>query len=149
MKIVKICIETLLENSEPYNLFTNYYNEGSRGLLDSPNVNKEIYYSMDRVGLLDVFAVVDASSKIVGFIVASTSINPNYNTLCTIVMGLFIDKQYRKHGTAKKLLAKIEQVAKDKGSKLLTVSTPSDSKFNRFLALQGYKHTNNFYGKRL
>jgi GNAT superfamily N-acetyltransferase len=64
-------------------------------------------------------------------------------------MAIFVDKPYRKYGTAKGLINKMETVVKAKGSKLLTISSPLNSHFNTYLSTLGYKHINNFYGKVL
>ena len=143
--IVRVPIQELLENNKE--LLKKYFIEG-HNLVTSYNINKEAYYNMEKANLLDTLVVIK-DAKIVGFIVATTTINPNYGDLQSTIMAIFVDKEYRKYGTAKKLIANMEDTVQAKGSKLLTISSPKDSHFNSYLSTLGYKHINNFYGKVL
>ena len=143
--IVKVPIQELLENNKE--LLKKYFIEG-HNLVTSYNINKEAYYNMERANLLDTLVIIN-EAKVVGFIVATTTINPNYGDLQSTIMAIFVDKPYRKYGTAKGLINKMETVVKAKGSKLLTISSPLNSHFNTYLSTLGYKHINNFYGKVL
>lgn len=143
--IVKVPIQELLENNKE--LLKKYFIEG-HNLVTSYNINKEAYYNMEKANLLDTLVIIN-EAKVVGFIVATTTINPNYGDLQSTIMAIFVDKPYRKYGTAKGLINKMETVVKAKGSKLLTISSPLNSHFNTYLSTLGYKHINNFYGKVL
>ena len=143
--IVRVPIQELLENNKE--LLKKYFIEG-HNLVTSYNINKEAYYNMEKANLLDTLVVI-TDAKVVGFIVATTTINPNYGDLQSTIMAIFVDKPYRKYGTAKGLINKMETVVKAKGSKLLTISSPLNSHFNTYLSTLGYKHINNFYGKVL
>ena len=143
--IVRVPIQELLENNKE--LLKKYFIEG-HNLVTSYNINKEAYYNMERANLLDTLVIIN-EAKVVGFIVATTTINPNYGDLQSTIMAIFVDKPYRKYGTAKGLINKMETVVKAKGSKLLTISSPLNSHFNTYLSTLGYKHINNFYGKVL
>lgn len=143
--IVKVPIQELLENNKE--LLKKYFIEG-HNLVTSYNINKEAYYNMEKANLLDTLVIIN-DAKVVGFIVATTTINPNYGDLQSTIMAIFVDKPYRKYGTAKGLINKMETVVKAKGSKLLTISSPLNSHFNTYLSTLGYKHINNFYGKVL
>ena len=143
--IVRVPIQELLENNKE--LLKKYFIEG-HNLVTSYNINKEAYYNMEKANLLDTLVVIN-EAKVVGFIVATTTINPNYGDLQSTIMAIFVDKPYRKYGTAKGLINKMETVVKAKGSKLLTISSPLNSHFNTYLSTLGYKHINNFYGKVL
>lgn len=143
--IVKVPIQELLENNKE--LLKKYFIEG-HNLVTSYNINKEAYYNMEKANLLDTLVIIN-KAKVVGFIVATTTINPNYGDLQSTIMAIFVDKEYRKYGTAKKLISNIEDIVQAKGSKLLTISSPKDSHFNSYLSTLGYKHINNFYGKVL
>ena len=143
--IVKVPIQELLENNKE--LLKRYFIEG-HNLVTAYNINKEAYYAMENANLLDTLVVIE-DAKIVGFVVATTTINPNYGDLQSTIMAIFVDKEYRKYGTAKKLIANMEDTVQAKGSKLLTISSPKDSHFNSYLSTLGYKHINNFYGKVL
>lgn len=143
--IVKVPIQELLENNKE--LLKKYFTEG-HNLVKAYNINKEAYYNMEKANLLDTLVIIN-EAKVVGFIVATTTINPNYGDLQSTIMAIFVDKPYRKYGTAKGLINKMETVVKAKGSKLLTISSPLNSHFNTYLSTLGYKHINNFYGKVL
>ena len=143
--IVRVPIQELLENNKE--LLNKYFIEG-HNLVTSYNINKEAYYNMEKANLLDTLVIIN-DAKVVGFIVATTTINPNYGDLQSTIMAIFVDKPYRKYGTAKGLINKMETVVKAKGSKLLTISSPLNSHFNTYLSTLGYKHINNFYGKVL
>ena len=143
--IVKVPIQELLENNKE--LLNKYFIEG-HNLVTSYNINKEAYYNMEKANLLDTLVIIN-EAKVVGFIVATTTINPNYGDLQSTIMAIFVDKSHRKYGTAKGLINKMETVVKAKGSKLLTISSPLNSHFNTYLSTLGYKHINNFYGKVL
>ena len=143
--IVRVPIQELLENNKE--LLKKYFIEG-HNLVTSYNINKEDYYNMEKANLLDTLVIIN-EAKVVGFIVATTTINPNYGDLQSTIMAIFVDKPYRKYGTAKGLINKMETVVKAKGSKLLTISSPLNSHFNTYLSTLGYKHINNFYGKVL
>ena len=143
--MVRVPIQELLENNKE--LLNKYFIEG-HNLVTSYNINKEAYYNMERANLLDTLVIIN-EAKVVGFIVATTTINPNYGDLQSTIMAIFVDKPYRKYGTAKGLINKMETVVKAKGSKLLTISSPLNSHFNTYLSTLGYKHINNFYGKVL
>lgn len=141
--IVKVPIQELLENNKE--LLKKYFIEG-HNLVTSYNINKEAYYNMEKANLLDTLVIIN-EAKVVGFIVATTTINPNYGDLQSTIMAIFVDKPHRKYGTAKGLINKMETVVKAKGSKLLTISSPLNSHFNTYLSTLGYKHINNFMGK--
>ena len=143
--IVRVPIQELLENNKE--LLKKYFIEG-HNLVTSYNINKEAYYNMEKANLLDTLVIIN-EAKVVGFIVATTTINPNYGDLQSTIMAIFVDKPGRKYGTAKGLINKMETVVKAKGSKLLTISSPLNSHFNTYLSTLGYKHINNFYGKVL
>ena len=143
--IVRVPIQELLENNKE--LLKKNFMEG-HNLVTAYNINKEAYYNMERANLLDTLVIIN-EAKVVGFIVATTTINPNYGDLQSTIMAIFVDKPYRKYGTAKGLINKMETVVKAKGSKLLTISSPLNSHFNTYLSTLGYKHINNFYGKVL
>ena len=143
--IVRVPIQELLENNKE--LLNKYFIEG-HNLVTSYNINKEAYYNIEKANLLDTLVIIN-EAKVVGFIVATTTINPNYGDLQSTIMAIFVDKPYRKYGTAKGLINKMETVVKAKGSKLLTISSPLNSHFNTYLSTLGYKHINNFYGKVL
>ncbi len=143
--MVRVPIQELLENNKE--LLKKYFIEG-HNLVTSYNINKEAYYNMEKANLLDTLVIINGA-KIVGFIVATTTINPNYGDLQSTIMAIFVDKPHRKYGTAKGLINKMETVVKAKGSKLLTISSPLNSHFNTYLSTLGYKHINNFYGKVL
>ena len=143
--IVRVPIQELLENNKE--LLNKYFIEG-HNLVTSYNINKEAYYNMEKANLLDTLVIIN-EAKVVGFIVATTTINPNYGDLQSTIMAIFVDKPHRKYGTAKDLINKMETVVKAKGSKLLTISSPLNSHFNTYLSTLGYKHINNFYGKVL
>ena len=143
--IVRVPIQELLENNKE--LLKKYFTEG-HNLVKAYNINKEAYYNMEKANLLDTLVVI-TDAKVVGFIVATTTINPNYGDLQSTIMAIFVDKPYRKYGTAKGLINKMETVVQAKGSKLLTISSPLNSHFNTYLSTLGYKHINNFYGKVL
>jgi GNAT superfamily N-acetyltransferase len=143
--IVRVPIQELLENNKE--LLKKYFIEG-HNLVTSYNINKEAYYNMEKANLLDTLVIIN-EAKVVGFIVATTTINPNYGDLQSTIMAIFVDKPHRKYGTAKGLINKMETVVKAKGSKLLTISSPLNSHFNTYLSTLGYKHINNFYGKVL
>ena len=143
--MVRVPIQELLENNKE--LLKKYFIEG-HNLVTSYNINKEAYYNMEKANLLDTLVIIN-EAKVVGFIVATTTINPNYGDLQSTIMAIFVDKPYRKYGTAKGLINKMETVVKAKGSKLLTISSPLNSHFNTYLSTLGYKHINNFYGKVL
>ena len=143
--IVKVPIQELLENNKE--LLNKYFTEG-HNLVKAYNINKEAYYNMEKANLLDTLVIIN-EAKVVGFIVATTTINPNYGDLQSTIMAIFVDKPHRKYCTAKGLINKMETVVKAKGSKLLTISSPLNSHFNTYLSTLGYKHINNFYGKVL
>ena len=143
--IVRVPIQELLENNKE--LLNKYFTEG-HNLVKAYNINKEAYYNMEKANLLDTLVVIK-DTKVVGFIVATTTINPNYGDLQSTIMAIFVDKPHRKYGTAKDLINKMETVVQAKGSKLLTISSPLNSHFNTYLSTLGYKHINNFYGKVL
>ena len=143
--IVRVPIQELLENNKE--LLNKYFTEG-HNLVTSYNINKEAYYNMEKANLIDTLVIIN-EAKVVGFIVATTTINPNYGDLQSTIMAIFVDKPHRKYGTAKGLINKMETVVKAKGSKLLTISSPLNSHFNTYLSTLGYKHINNFYGKVL
>ena len=144
--IVRVPIQELLENNKE--LLKKYFIEG-HNLVTAYNINKEAYYNMEKANLLDTLVIINEAKVVVGFIVATTTINPNYGDLQSTIMAIFVDKPHRKYGTAKGLINKMETVVKAKGSKLLTISSPLNSHFNTYLSTLGYKHINNFYGKVL
>lgn len=146
--IQKIKVETILESENSEDLFKKYFAEGSRGLLPEVKVCKPVFYSLEQAGLLDCFGVFK-DSKLVGFIIASTSVLPHYSCLGTTIMSIYIDKEYRKFGTAKELITRVKYQAVNRGAKLLMLSSPIDSKFGNFAATLGFKKTNEFYGKAL
>ena len=146
--IKNIKVEEILEASNSTELFNLYFNEGSRGLLPSLDINKPIFYALDSAGLLDCFGVYHLDT-LVGFVIASTSIMPHYNCLGTTIMSIYIHKDHRKFGVSKQLLMLVEQCAIDRGSKAILLSSPIDSKFGKFSTTLGFKKTNEFYGKAL
>ncbi len=75
--IVRVPIQELLENNKE--LLKKYFIEG-HNLVTSYNINKEAYYNMEKANLLDTFVIIK-EAKVVGFIVVTTTINPNYGDL--------------------------------------------------------------------
>lgn len=148
MEILKIPIKNVLEAENSEELFSTYFNEGSRGLLPQVNVCKPIFYSLEEAGLLDCFGVYDGSI-LVGFIIASTTVLPHYSCLGTTIMSIYIENKWRRFGTAKELIRRVEYVAKSRDSKLVMLSSPIYSNFGRFSQRLGYNKTNEFYGKAL
>lgn len=146
--IIETSLKTILDSPNSEKLFKAYFSEGSRGLLPVPKAHKDIFYKMEEAGLIDCFGVFD-SNKIVGFIAASTTIMPHYSCLGTTVMSIYIDKKYRKFGTAKTLIKLVEARAKARGSEAVMLSSPVDSNFGKFSTSLGYRKLNEFYGKAL
>lgn len=146
--ILRTNMKTILESPNSEELFKVYFSEGSRGLLHNHSINKEIFYKMEKAELLDCFGVFD-KEKLVGFIIPSTTIMPHYNCLGTTIMSIFISKKYRKFGTAKGLIRRIELCAIGRLSKAIMLSSPIDSKFGQFSTSLGYRKLNEFYGKAL
>lgn len=146
--IRKVNIYVIMEAVESDTLFAEYFEEGKTQLLHEFKVNKETYYNLATMKMLDAYGVFD-EDKLVGFIIASTSESPHYSTLVTTIMSFFVSKKYRKFGTAKDLLANIEADAIKKGSKTLIISSPYEAVLGKFVSKIGFKPTHILYGKDL
>lgn len=146
--VKKVSLHQILEATNSNELFENYFKAGSEGLLPNQNVCKEVFYSMDKAGLIDCFGVFN-NSILVGFIIASTTVMPHYSLLGTTVISIYIEKEFRRFGTAKELIKCVELEAIKRKSSAVIVSTPASSKFGLFTSKLGYKKVNEIYGKAL
>lgn len=146
--IKKILLKDILESTNAEELFEEYYRDGSVGLTQGYCVNKELFYLLDSLGIIDCVGVYH-NNILVGFIIASTSESPHYNMLITTVTSIFILKEHRKSGSAKKMLALIEDIAKARGSKLVIVSAPKGSALHKYAPMIGYKESHMLCSKVL
>lgn len=144
--ITKIPVSCIVYADNSDYLFKEYFNEGKTGLTGEPIVNRELYIQLDNMGVLDCYGIYD-NDTLGGFIIASTTPSPHYGGLATNIMSVFVLKEYRKYGTAKKLITLVEQAAKDRGSSIVIISSPEDAVMGKFVTKIGYKVSNILYAK--
>lgn len=148
MEIKKITVDELFTNSNSEYVFSMYSAESKGYMLPEGNPCKEQYYIMEEAGSLDVLAVMD-ENKIVGIALILTYTLPHYSTLASTTESLFVLKEYRKYGTGKKLIKAAEEVAKNRGSNLLFISSPINGRLRNASKILGYKETNVILTKEL
>ena len=146
--IVKTTIDELFSSNGIDKLLEEYANESRNSLMPSVKPDISLYKNMEKSGILDCIAVYDGFT-IVGLISAATVNIPHYNELSTSIESFFVMKEYRKHGTAKKMLAMIEELANDRGSNILFMSAPIGSNLSKASRLMGMKPINTHYCKRI
>jgi ribosomal protein S18 acetylase RimI-like enzyme len=145
MTIVETTVDKIFENSH---LFDNYYNEGKVSLVPDMNPSKDTYLQLESTGMFRSIGVFDGD-KMVGFSMFYTSIMPHYSKLATTIESIYIEKEYRKYGTGKKLVDKITEISKESGAVNMFMSAPINSSLDLVASSFGFTATNTIYIKSL
>ncbi len=145
MTIVETTVDIIFENSH---LFESYYNEGKVATVPDMNPSKDTYLQLEATGMLRSIGVFDGD-KMVGFSVFYIAIMPHYSKLATTIESIYIDREYRKYGTGRKLVDKITEISKEAGSVNMFMSAPIDSSLDRVASSFGFVASNTIYIKSI
>lgn len=130
-------------------LLNEYEEEGKSSLLPKILPDWSMYQALEDLGILTFMGAKDSEGTIVGFVSILVTSMPHYSKLSATVESLFVRKQYRKFGTAKRLLDEAMEVAKSKGATILFMSAIKGGVLERFLPLRGLTPTHTTYIKVL
>lgn len=139
----------LLEDDNKADLIREYSEESKCDAVPDYFPDKVLYKTMDDNNMLDTIGAFD-NGKLVGFIVSITYVLPKYSDLGTTVEYLFVLKEYRSGGTGLKLIKKIEQLAKERGSIAFFLSAPVDGSLDKIATRSlGLSKSHIIYSKSL
>lgn len=126
-----------------------YAEEAKNKDLPPHKPNLPLYEQMEKVGLLHVFAAY-SDRHLVGFLMLLVTVMPHYSTLMASTESFFVDGDFRKGGTAKKLLEAAETFAKGEGIDAFFVSAPVNGRLAQALPMLGpYRETNRVFFRSL
>jgi GNAT superfamily N-acetyltransferase len=107
------------------------------------------YAAMDAAGLLHIAGAFTEDGTLTGFISFIVAPLPHYGVPVATTESFFVHDAHRKGGAWKKLLAAVEQWAKELGAHTLLVSAAAQSALERAMPLSGYRHSNSVFARRL
>lgn len=137
-----------IKDSPEFSRLLHDYVEESSMVSYKPNVQWDIYQSLEDAGVLHCIT----SSKedvLTGFVLFITSIMPHYGVKMASVESYFVDKEHRESGAGLALLRMAEEVAKSNGAVGFLSSAPVNSRLCRILPRVGYRETNRVFYKDL
>lgn len=147
MEIFKGSASLMFASPEGRELLNLYSLEAQSSLLEvkhNPDVAK--YIQLEELGLLDVVYALN-DGMIVGFITSLTHPMLHYSANATTVESFYVRPEFRKYGVAKELLSVIEDIAREKGSTNVFISSGVGSRLERACKSFGYTHTNTIHTK--
>ena len=147
--IVKSSATEVFEYKDINVLLDNYADKGKSSLISAaarPDI--QTYMQLEEMGLLYVY-VAKKNDDIVGLIVTIDNVMPHYTEICTTVESLYVEPEYRKHGTAKRLVEYAEEEAKVRDSIVMFMSLPHGDMLNKVAKSFGFEASNTVYTKGL
>ena len=127
----------------------NEYSISSKSSLMPTHIpDKDMYIELEKKGLLKSFAVYN-ENKMIGFITCIMTVMPHYSEMCATIESLFVSKEHRKFGTAKRLLGIAEQEAKDNECVAMFMSAPIGGRLELATKGLGFTPTHITYTKKI
>lgn len=138
------------KNSEGMSaMISAYSKESTTNLIDDrTGPDWDLYQSLEDKGIFSLIAVYHHDT-IVGFMALLTTTMPHYSELSTTVESQYVSPEYRPYGTGQLLMDHATRVAKDKGSVIMFMSAPVDSRLSKVAHRFGFKATNTTYSKKI
>lgn len=148
MKVQKVTVDELYALPGFQEMIDEYATLAIKKL-PKPKFDRENYISLERLGILAVFAVVHRD-QVVGFASCLTSRIPHYGIAIAIAESLFACERVRNLGVGVLLLATVERYARNVlGISALFVSCPVGSAFHKMLEYRNYSAETTTYVKAL
>jgi GNAT superfamily N-acetyltransferase len=138
----------LLDAPNRFELWDEYARESSAGGMPKPEVQIEMYRSLENAGVLRLIGAFDGDT-LVGFVSVLTNVLPHYGVLAAITESFFVAAAYRKTGAGMNLLREAELHAKAIHAPVLLVSAPTGGRLAAVLPNVGYVETNRVFLKKL
>lgn len=129
-------------------LLEQYAQESKSSLVPSHEPSVELYDILEKKDILKCFGVYD-NKQMVGFVTVTLSPMPHYSEMCATIESLFVSKEHRKFGTAKRLLSIVEQEAKDNECVAMFMSAPIGSRLELATKGLGFTPTHITYTKKI
>lgn len=149
MTVQQISIDNLFDDYMFNELCKNYELESKVSTISiSINPNRDIYKHLEDSGVLDCIGCY-YKDKLVGFMTIITSIVKHYSATSTVIESQFVLKEYRKYGAWNNMMKLAEQIAKDKGSFVIVMTSAIGTRFEKVANRSGYTATNIMYTKGL
>lgn len=149
LDIREIFVSEILYADNANELFQEYTDESMVETLQAqPKPDEDKYLDMEHKGILRCVGIFDKDT-LVGFAVAKIDTLNHHSLPIGLMDSIFVMKPYRKNGTAKRLLEKMEELLRISNCISVVVAGPSGSTMCRFVEMYGYKPTNVIYSKSL
>lgn len=112
------------------------------------NLDKLIYSSLDKSGVLKFFTIRDGQ-RLIGYASLVASKHPHYDIKCSYQDGLFLDAAYRGKLVGFKFIQWCDDNLKKDGVTLSTQNVNKNHNFGRMLTKIGYDLTDLMFTRRL
>jgi len=149
MIVKKIVVKDIFDSSLFDNMKDEYEDESkvsTIGISSNPQLN--VYQALEKNGSLACIGAYD-NDVLVGFMTVITSVVLHYSQLSTTIESQFILRKYRGGGTWKKMMNLAEEIAKDRGSFMLVMTSAIGTDFEIVANRSGFNATNIMYTKNL
>jgi hypothetical protein len=137
-----------LHNSKNFDaLLTEYAEEAALSALPIPKPQPDMYYSMERAGILHCLASYTDDRTLSGFMTLIVTVMPHYGAIIATSESYFVGSAYRQSGAGIRLLKAAEAISAGVGAVGLLVSAPVGGKLENVLPKAGYANTNRLFFK--
>jgi GNAT superfamily N-acetyltransferase len=149
IKVEEIFVSELLYDDNASYLFSEYAKESQVDTViadSSPNTDK--YLSLEEEGLIRVIGLYK-DDTLVGFTSLIIQSLNHHNKNAGIIDSIFVLPKYRSGGNPKKLIQKVEEVAKEAECIVITMPSPIGGRLEKVAKYFRYKPTNIIFSKAL
>lgn len=144
--LLKVGVKDLFEKPELEKLMADYAAEAKHEKTPSINITFDMYYKLEEMGMFTAFAAFE-DGEVVGFIAVTVTVAPRFGVPMGMVDAFYVDPDYRKKGTGKKLLEEAERHAVSQGAAGVIVSAPPEGRLVKALPILGYTEINRVFYK--
>ena len=144
-----VTADDVLNNENSSFLYEKYAEESKGDYLDvanSPSV--ESYKTLEDLGMLTTIGAYN-DGKLIGFLSLITAVMPHYGEKSSTIESFFVLKEFRKYGTAKRMMDLATNSAKENNSVVMFMSAPIGSRLDSVAKYMGFKETNIVFTKKL
>lgn len=143
-----IAIDDIEHAPNVVELCSEYLGESGVPGLPQISVDFEAYRNAERAGLLSSVGAF-AGGALIGFILTSTSVMPNYGVKVAVINAFFVLKPHRKTGAGLRLLHEAEKLAIESGAAGVLIGCPKDGALSGVLERKHYSDVNRLFFKAL
>jgi len=146
--IKSITVATLFKQEIENNLFSLYEQESIVSEAPKANPNIELYQTLEDNKILTISGLYQ-QDELLGFCMISYAHLTHSHSTIAIVDSFFVHPDFRKYGMGKKLLNHAEEIAKQNGAVIISMTSPIESRLSKVAESFGYKTTNLIHSKKL